>query len=87
MERDNVITEGTILVVTKRQTTGCGIVYLKKDSIVEVAHTTEIWNTGVKVYRNHTNRINDEYYFAYIRDVRMATDEEIKMWNDKVYFI
>lgn len=87
MELGTTINEGTILVLTDYQVSSCGIMYLRKGSIVKLAREKTDWKNTVKVYRNISNEQEDNYYFADLTKVREATVDEIRMWDNGIYFI
>lgn len=87
MQSDEVIKAGTIIVATKTQSTGCGVKYIKKGSILEVARDKPNYNNDVRVFRNAEAKEEDDYHYIDITEAIMATAKEIEMWNKGIYFI
>jgi hypothetical protein len=87
MKTGNIIQADTILVATDDQFTGCGIRYIKKDSIIKVARDNPEWRESVKVYRNADAEALDNYHVIDLENVREATLDEIRLWENEVYFI
>jgi hypothetical protein len=87
MKDDAVIIEGTILVATEDQLTSCGILYLKKGSIVKVARYVKDWHDDIKVFRNHEAEDDDNTHWLAKEKARLATNDEIIMWENDCYFI
>lgn len=73
------------LVVLKSQSTGCGIVYLKRGSIVKMAENSTSHHDVVKVYRSKPEYKTKTYY-ATLCECRIATAEEVEMFNNGNYF-
>jgi len=87
MQRDVKLSRGAILVVTDTQSTSCGIKYLRKGSIIELAEDKERFDHYLYVYRNHDEKGYDKEKAIGVDKVRLATPYEIEMWNNKIYFV
>lgn len=87
MKTGEIIQEGTILVAIKDQITTCGIRYIRKDSIIKVVEDKPDWKDSVKVYRNKCAETSDNYHIISIYNVREAILDEIKLWENEIYFI
>jgi hypothetical protein len=87
MKSEETVSKDTILVVTKDQMTSCGILYLKKGSIVKVARNVLDWYDEIKVFRNKEAEEDEKYHWLVKEDARLATDDEIIMWENDCYFI
>lgn len=84
---NEIISKGTILICTKQQTTTCGIVYLKKGSIVKCAKTTENYSKTVRVYRNKIAERENYWHSVSINKTRIAKANEVEMYNKEIYFL
>lgn len=82
-----LFTKGQIGVVTKLQSTGCGIKYLKKGSIVKIARDTQEFTTIVRVFRNPKEEFENNWHMCYIEDIRHAKEIEVAMYNKGQYFL
>lgn len=78
-------TIGDHLVVVRSQSTGCGIVYLRKGSIVKMAENSTSHHNVVKVYRSKP-QYKTKTYYANLSECRLATPEECEMFNNANYF-
>lgn len=83
MKTGEIIEEGTILVAIEDQFSSCGILYIRKDSIIKTASTKSEWKDSVIVYRNKDAEACDNYHYIDIENVRKATDDEIILWEDR----
>ena len=81
------IEKGNILVCITQQSTGCGIIYLKQDSIVECAFTPKDYHQTIHVYRNKESKGNDYLHPISRKKLRAATEEEVAMYHNGIYFI
>jgi len=81
------IDKDVILVAREKQSTACGINYIKEGSILKVARDKEPWRNSVKVFRNKEEEQEDRWYNIDLSKVREATQVEIAMWNKEMYFV
>jgi len=84
MEITESIPKGTILVCIKNQITGCGIKYCREGSIVKCAAKSKYYQS-IAVYRNKREEKNDKWYPVDRKKLRIATDEEAKMYDQGKY--
>jgi hypothetical protein len=83
---NGIIAKGTIVVATRTQQTACGIKYIKQNSILEVAEDCPAWNDTVKVYRNSSEKADDNTHIIYKDKLRMADEEEVWAYESGVYY-
>ena len=81
------IKKGIILVCTRDQSTGCGIRYLKKGSIVKCAAECPEWRDTVEIYRNETEMAEHDWKPVSRNKLRQATPEEEAMYYEGKYFL
>jgi len=79
--------KGQIGVVTKLQSTSCGIKYLKKGSIVKIARDTNEFTMYVRVFRNTKEESENDWYMCNIEDIRHAKEIEVDMYTNGIYFL
>jgi hypothetical protein len=79
--------QGTILVATANQKTGCGILYVKSGSIIKVASDTPSYRSSIYIYRNKEAEEEDRTHVINEDKVRLATPEECEAWSNCIYFI
>lgn len=79
--------KGQIGVVTKLQSTSCGIKYLKKGSIVKIASDTQEFTSYVRVFRNLKEQSENDWHMCDIEDIRHAEEIEVDMYTKGIYFL
>jgi hypothetical protein len=80
-------TRGQILICTSPQKTGCGILYIKENSIIKAAEdSSEGWN-WVEIYRNRREENSGKTFSIHVNNFRAATEEETKFWYEDVHYI
>lgn len=87
MKIGELLTKGTIIVAEQPQSTSCGIRYIKAGSILKVAKDTYEFSDEVAVYRNKRAEQEYNWHIILLRKVRLATEEEVKMYNVDKYFV
>ena len=85
MEKKELFPNGTILVCISDQKTGCGILYVRRGSIVKAAHPEKQYSSWTEVYRNRGEEATGRRVDMYCKNYRVATYEESLMWSDGVY--
>jgi hypothetical protein len=79
--------KGTILICTSPQKTGCGILYVKRDSIIKAAEeSSDSWN-WFEIYCNKREERAEKTHSMNISNVRLATAEEAELWDQDVHYI
>lgn len=87
MKNGEVIKEGTILVAKFAEYAICGRIVIKEKSILKVAFDCPSYRTYVKVFRNKKEEYDENYRIINRINIRIATFDEISMWNKGIYFV
>jgi hypothetical protein len=80
-------TKGTILICTSPQKTGCGILYVKRDSIIKAAEDSSDYYDWFEIYRNKREERLEKTHSMNISNIRLATKEETELWNNDENYI
>jgi UDP-N-acetylmuramoylalanine-D-glutamate ligase len=77
----------TVLVAIADQKTTCGILYVKKGSIVKCAANQKPHSDTVVIYRNKDAERDDQTHYVSADKLRLAEPHEVEAWANCIYFI
>lgn len=87
MKANIKIIAGTILVCIKTQSTGCGIKYCKKGSVVKCADNIPEYSETVTVFRNEREEKKNKWFPVNRDRLRLATPEESLLYVKGKHFL
>jgi hypothetical protein len=87
MKIGDIIKEGTILVAREDKMLACGVIIVRKGSIIKCAKETKEYSGRVRVYRNRREENSGNWKGIDLADVREAKTHEIEMWNKDIYYV
>ena len=79
--------EGTIVVATRKEATGCGIEYIRKGSIIEVADEVCECDYYANVYRNRREKERNDTHTIDVEKLRVATKAEADCYGKGIYYV